>query len=123
MLQLCILQSNFYQKIQSRKALEKHKESKGDEPNQELNEEHVGHSNVSGSDQDASPSTSQQSNKGKQQGKQINAKKRGQRKRKAYTAPSTLNSTQSSDTGLTSKGKAKCKACSWEGKSLRAHLS
>ena len=108
--------ASFTRKFNLDKHLKKHPESKGDKPNQDLQEKCMGHRSVSGYaqdyDQDAGPSTSKQSDKGQQQ-----------RKRKAYTSPSALNSTDSSYTGPTSKGKVECKACSWKGKSLRAHLS
>ena len=48
---------------------------------------------------------------------------RRQRKRKALPTHSTLNSTDSSDAGQSSTNLVKCKACPWEGKSLRGHLS
>ena len=48
--------------------------------------------------------------------------KKGKLKRKA-NLPSTLNSTDSSDDGHTSKGMSKCMVCLWEGKSLKHHLN
>ena len=48
---------------------------------------------------------------------------RRQWKNKSLPAHSASNSTNLSDTGQTSTNLVKCKACPWEGKSLRGHLS
>ena len=93
-------------------------------------EKHQGYTGILSKNQDkkdesrdAVPSTSEQSEMDQRQGKQTRSKTRKQMKRKAYLSPSTLNSTDSSDDGQRSKSMAKCKACLWEGQSLRAHLN
>ena len=109
--------ASFTQKHKLKKHLEKHSESKGGTPTQDC------HQQNDPEEAQASPSTSKQLEMDERQSKQIRTKTRRQRKRKAYLSLSTSNSTDSSDAGQGSKSMAKCKSCSWEGKSLRAHLN
>ena len=119
--------ATFSQKYKLKKHLEKHSENKGGKPMQNRHKQNFDHSSDSKDtkdyNRDAVPSTSKQSEMDQRQGKQTRSKTRKQMKRKAYLSPSTLNSTDSSDAGQSSKSMAKCKACSWEGQSLRAHLN